>query len=58
MPSLSVFVPLDKRINLLQRFVFINLADSRSALEEGVHVEFAAPGTLTQEFEDALEPGH
>lgn len=58
MPFLPLFLPLDERVDLRDRDVFVDAAHVDGALEEGVHVEFAAFGPVAEEVEDAFEPTH
>ncbi len=57
-PFLPLLLPLDEGVDLRDRCVFVDAAHVEGALEEGVHVEFAALGPVAEELEDAFEPAH
>lgn len=57
-PLFPFSLPSDESIDLRDRHVLVYLAHVHSALEESVHVELPALRTVSQEFEDALQPAH
>lgn len=58
MPLLALLLPFDQRVDLLDRFGFVDVFHVHGALEEGVHVELAALGAVAQELQDPLQPAH
>lgn len=57
-PFLALFLPRDEGVDLGDGGVPVDAAHVDGALEEGVHVEFAALGAEAEELKDAFEPAH
>lgn len=57
-PFLAGLLPGDEGVDLGDGGGAVDGGHVDRALEEGVHVQFAAAGPLAQELEDALQPAH
>ena len=58
-PLLACSLPPDQAVDLSDSLPFVNGTRVHTALEQGVHVEFAAAaGTMAQELEDTFQPTH
>ena len=57
-PFLALFLPCDQGVDFLDRDGFVDLAHVDCALEQGVHVQFAALGPVAQKLENVFEPAH
>ncbi len=57
-PLLALLLPLDQRVDLGDGGGLVDLLHVHRALEEGVHVQLAAFGSVAQELEDPFQPAH
>ena len=58
MPLLPLLLPLDQRVDFLNRDILINLSHIDRALKQRIHVQLPALGPISQELEDPFQPAH
>ena len=57
-PFLALFLPLDERVDLRDRYVFIDAVHVDGALEKRIHIELTSFRAMAEELEDPFEPAH